>query len=669
MKIYGNTLDYAHRSEKTVSDLLRRLDEDRISHLFSFGVINRNLSNTDHEADLILVGRAGVFLVEIKSGPIHIIEGQYYRGDIKLKSPILQAKQAWYDITEVLRSSKDASNEYMMGGYCCLYLDVAWSGGDRDADPLIMDREFLVNPVYELEKVVNARSEVAHKNGWRTTPYSLFEINAIKDVLVSNSYQANSVRLAIDETKDIYVNLGVEQAVVYSGISNNKRVRVVGPPGSGKTLLAYQTVKDNFRNGKSVLYICKNKALASMLNAKFIEEYGKQSSVIISTIDSFVYSKLLENNLLLSTSSQDRYEDKAKILCTFFGSHQMREEEKFDCVIIDEAQDVLETEYCDLINIVIKNGLEKGCWRLFIDPEQDIFNKYQKEIFDVYFNDDNSFEYILQKNYRNTIEIQRAAKAFSRHSYEITTDRNPVGDPPEILIYDNNSQNNSANVTNQAIRTLLCSGVKPSEITILSFVSRERSVAGKGKLKVPNGIQTAHISEKNWEYPEENKIYYASVYEYKGLDNDIIIYTDIDKLDEDERSRISHFVGATRAKAYYVMIMSTEAARKIINDNNKTPLGQFGEYVKTNGLSGYEKLAKSMSAKSDVGSDHSKTIEHLSDGQLQKLIQQQLRLGPMTRAEMVARTGLDSQRVMQHLSLNRNILYKQGSDLLWSIID
>lgn len=667
MKIFGNSLDYAHRSEKTVSDVLRRLDDQKIKHLFTFGLINRNLSNTDHEADLILVGPAGVFLIEIKSGPIRVEDGQYYRGNNMLKSPIMQAKQAWYDLQEHLKESGLPIKSLRFGGYCALYLDVSWSGGDTDADGLIMDRNFLNNPVDSLAKVVETRTAAAMSNSWRIDKYSAGEIAKVKDAIVSNSYQAPSVRIAIDESEAIYADLGVEQSVVYSAISNNKRIRIFGPPGSGKTLLAFQVLRDNFRQGIKTLYICKNKALANMLCARFEDEYGKQDVVTIKTIDSLIYSSLRILNMKINVGVSEPYTEKAKRL-----KHELEvgihEGFSYACLVVDEAQDVLNLEYCDLLNTIVDQGLETGSWRLFLDPEQDVFSGYEKETLDLYFNDSNSVEYILQKNYRNTIEIQKAAKAFSKHNYEITSEKNPLGEPPEIIIYKKDDWLDSANTTSKAINDLLSAGVKPSEITILSFVARRKSVADRNLLRIANGVKLVHINDRDWNEGSINKIYYASVYEYKGLDNKVIVYTDIDRLGDDERSRIAHFVGATRAKVYYVMLVSSDIALKLIEEIGKSPLGEFGERISGSDIvseNGYEKLVKVITR--DRQNLH--IDEGISENELMERIVGLLRNGSMGKAEISSRLGANSKSVMAHLSENRDKLYYQGSDLRWSLIE
>ena len=47
---------------------------------------------------------------------------------------------------------------------------------------------------------------------------------------------------------------------------------------------------------------------------------------------------------------------------------------QYDCLIVDEAQDLMNICVLEVINNFLKDGMEKGEWVLFLDPNQNIFN-------------------------------------------------------------------------------------------------------------------------------------------------------------------------------------------------------------------------------------------------------------------------------------------------------
>ena len=46
--------------------------------------------------------------------------------------------------------------------------------------------------------------------------------------------------------------------------------------------------------------------------------------------------------------------------------------DRFEAVIIDEAQDLLREPYLDVIDALIEGELKEGTWRCFIDASQNI---------------------------------------------------------------------------------------------------------------------------------------------------------------------------------------------------------------------------------------------------------------------------------------------------------
>src|SRR5207237_426192 len=83
-----------------------------------------------------------------------------------------------------------------------------------------------------------------------------------------------------------------------------------------------------------------------------------------------------------------------------------------DCVEeLDVGQDLLKPPYVQFLDAILAGELEDGCWRLFYDPNQDIFTA----------NPPNELErlearatcYRLIKNCRNTKEVALATSFLS----------------------------------------------------------------------------------------------------------------------------------------------------------------------------------------------------------------------------------------------------------------
>ena len=46
----------------------------------------------------------------------------------------------------------------------------------------------------------------------------------------------------------------------------------------------------------------------------------------------------------------------------------------FDFLVVDEGQDILLANYVDVLDALLLGGLANGRWRIFYDPNQNIFH-------------------------------------------------------------------------------------------------------------------------------------------------------------------------------------------------------------------------------------------------------------------------------------------------------
>ena len=109
-----------------------------------------------------------------------------------------------------------------------------------------------------------------------------------------------------------------------------------------------------------------------------------------------------------------------------------------------------------------------------------------------------------------------------------------------------------AKMVTDTVNELITNGVKPESITILSPYRRENSVIAR---IAPDVIP---VSEDH----SPGKIYFSTIAGYKGLENSVIIITDISdfKWDKD----ISQFyIAMTRARSALYIMLSDSANRNL----------------------------------------------------------------------------------------------------------
>jgi hypothetical protein len=123
------------------------------------------------------------------------------------------------------------------------------------------------------------------------------------------------------------------------------RVRLVGKPGTGKTMKLLEYGLNSFGKGRRVLYTCYNKALSSEIRRELHQTVSKTSPSEFIAMDIFQLSKYLENGLEKNPQSLRKpqltksrgYEGvfEARVKAVM----KAGELDKFDVVLIDEAQD------------------------------------------------------------------------------------------------------------------------------------------------------------------------------------------------------------------------------------------------------------------------------------------------------------------------------------------
>lgn len=123
------------------------------------------------------------------------------------------------------------------------------------------------------------------------------------------------------------------------------RVRLVGKPGTGKTVKLLEYGLNSLGQGQRVLYTCYNKALSSEIRRELHQKVSKNSPGEFIAMDIFQLSKYLVNGL--EKNAQSFRKPSLRKAGGYEGVFEARVKEvieaggleKFDLILIDEAQD------------------------------------------------------------------------------------------------------------------------------------------------------------------------------------------------------------------------------------------------------------------------------------------------------------------------------------------
>jgi len=135
-------------------------------------------------------------------------------------------------------------------------------------------------------------------------------------------------------------------------------------------------------SGQKVLFLCFNHLLGNHLKSHAKEKCAGEN-LVVNSIHSWFFEVIKEAGLDAKLKPFD------KTTTSFFTQHYPEvfmdtfiqlEKECFDCLILDEAQDLLQMPYLDSLDLVLKGGLSEGNWHFFMDPLQNIFSGTDEEL-------------------------------------------------------------------------------------------------------------------------------------------------------------------------------------------------------------------------------------------------------------------------------------------------
>ena len=143
-------------------------------------------------------------------------------------------------------------------------------------------------------------------------------------------------------------------------------VAIVGPAGSGKTMLALWKLAALIEEGKRAVYVCFNVALAERLR---LESAGFASS--ITSVDR-LFTQVIGPR---SGPVNDRYFQEELPQQVLDRAADMPNGEKYDAIVVDEGQDFGEMRVIALLELMV----EGGQWLSFADWGQDVYRAGNSE--------------------------------------------------------------------------------------------------------------------------------------------------------------------------------------------------------------------------------------------------------------------------------------------------
>ncbi len=475
------------------------------------------------EVDFVVVNRAGdILLIEQKNGRLDEIDGELVKsyGD-RQKNPVDQVVRSRDHIIEKFRAQ--------YGGKLRLSIDYMVYCPDhkvRQLTAAALERSRIVDGsgADELPK----RIEQVLGPG-RPEPYVQDKVNEFFQHTFHLVPDIHSRRRRLDER---FVRLSEGLVNFIDNLHFEPfRLRVVGTAGCGKSLLASHRYARSLEAGRRTLLLCFNRPLAEMLRQQL------PPGGTINSWHGFCRRLLRSHGLEVDFSRQEEPGFWTEVTEQMLGL-ELGSSERFDTLIIDEAQEFEELWWLLLKECFLQNDAEV----LWLEDQTRSNRMGQGNP------DGITVTYYARDNYRSPYRIARYINGLFPE-FEFEPRNGIIGlDVKEYRVANARAQ---LAVVDKTVKGLLRQGLAPADIVILTCgITRDSVFHGVEVLGGCPMRQFTGVYDRDGErLYSPGDMRFTSVARFQGQQSPAVILVDMDLSEgaELEQRRRTAFIGMTRA--------------------------------------------------------------------------------------------------------------------------
>lgn len=512
------------RAERRVFDLLAATPDEHAVALHSLR-LPRHRTKRSAEADFVVVSRSAVIVIEVKGGRVARREGHWVYEDRhgrtfeSVEGPFVQADGAMHALRQRLidlgaRSELDG----IAFGYLVITPDCTITATSVEWEA----------PVHVDERILRGRSDlraaldrsVAH---WRSLlalrPDAVGDPDQVKRIVAlcrPDFEGVESLGANIAQVNADVIRLSEQQFRVLDLVENWDRLIVEGPAGSGKTLLAAESARRLAEAGRRVLITVQSPVLAAWL----IDRLGERVEVVPHRALNAVQGAV-------------------------------------DVLICDEAQDIMSESHLDVLDRLLVGGLESGRWQFFLDPvgQRGVLGEFEPEVYSLVRSCANGAPLVLSDNVRNTSAVVAETVLMTG----IPSGRVVVQGEGRLLIDFVESSEQEARVFREHVRASRSGGVLDGQITLLTPSGEARLLEHLSRDFRGEISRIGASAALSWPLRNVSR---ASIADFKGMENDVIVLADLWDL-EPEESVALIYTAMTRARSDLVVIWPHSMAERI----------------------------------------------------------------------------------------------------------
>jgi len=508
----------------------------------------------DGEADAVIAHpEYGLLVLEVKSGePSLDHDGHWHLGPITLsQSPFDQASQSKHFLRAKLVDLPDWPPHLdPLAGHAVAFPDVDLESLPPGHSLLGLDApKDLVLDAHALETTDGIQGWLDHvfdywrgDGGGRYAPLGEKGVELVDELLRPTVSLHRLVRGRIEDDKAALVDASRTQSRILNRWQGLRRVEVVGPAGSGKSMLAAERARRLASEGYRTLLVCFNQRLATTMQ-RDLADAKAPAGLEVTT-----FHRLCE---LLGTSAGTLPARPSPIPREWWdetlpdaldAAISADEDARYHAVIVDEGQDFA-IGWLESLGLMLRDP-DHGVFWVFHDPAQALFRpdvvaRLGLEPMELF------------EDHRNPPSVARLASRFRDDKAPIEIFREE-GMPAEVISADGGA------ATVEALRVTLHrlvveEHVPTFKIAVLSGRSARDSDVWRHR-------RYGNTPEQVPEEPDD-VVLFETIRRFKGLEREVIVLCEL----PEESGRLDEllYVGLTRATTHLVVIAPPDLAKRL----------------------------------------------------------------------------------------------------------
>lgn len=498
----------------------------------------------DGQADfVVLAPNLGMVVVEVKGtqsvcvGEDGIWRRRYKnREELLNESPPEQANRNLHTLVKVVKKELGlGENDQFPGLHAWV---VAYPNGEVEFPASLYDKSTIVTKNRMHQLLGSIKGAMLAKGGeYIGRAFTADKASEAAKILTNQRFRVVTVDTELDAVEDAkhIDELTRQQFAALSGAFDLPRVAIIGPAGSGKTLLAIWKLAALLEEGKKAIYVCFNTALAQFLQSKYPD-----LAAAIASLDSFFRGLVNDRTDLPNDEDKRNYFENILPGMVMDKSAFLGEDDKYDAIIVDEGQDFGEGRIIALY-CLLKD--ESSQWLFFADNKQDLFGKKTDNILGA------EVVFRLYHNCRNTDRVNAATNKVCNDEVKPMPGV-PKGDLPSITLC--NRRDLMGPRAWELVRQLSPDG----GAVILSPFKLENSCMAT--IRNAYGLELTQDIRK---LGMKGYVYFSTIYSFKGLEASHVVFVDADKPGANQSlTEEAIYVAFTRATARLDIVTASPEA-------------------------------------------------------------------------------------------------------------